>query len=104
MVHLELQNLFNINVPGPLSPGPLLSRRVAGPLWTGPLHDTRFVQSMASTAAAWGWRGPSFEGADRLRLARGQVHCLPIQDLLEVSTNRPPGTYSSMQEGFIAPP
>ena len=77
-------------MPGPLSPGPLLIRRVAGPLWTGPLHDTWFVQSMASTAAAWGWQGPSFEGADRLRLARGQVHSLPIQDLLEVSTQMPP--------------
>ena len=89
-------NAFNIDVPSPLPPDSLLVRRVAGPLWTGPLHDTQFVQSMASTAAAWGWRGPSFEGADRLRLARGQVHSLPIQDLLEVSTQMSTGACGSI--------
>ncbi|XP_015877582.3 tRNA (guanine(26)-N(2))-dimethyltransferase isoform X1 [Ziziphus jujuba] len=34
---------------------------VSGPLWTGPLHDTVYVQEMLNLAEEWGWTGRDTE-------------------------------------------
>lgn len=57
-------------------------RRVTGPMWLGPLHDTDFLRAMQRQAEARGWTGHAFEGADSVKMT-GHNPPKPLEQLLD---------------------
>ncbi|KAF8720139.1 hypothetical protein HU200_024922 [Digitaria exilis] len=62
---------------------------VVGPLWTGPLHDTSFLNEMLSLANEWGWAYTSENGVTLEKL---------LSTMIEESDPRLPPGYIRLDE------